>query len=176
MSVEVRQLDLVPLPPLRRGEPLLAFRLPLEPQVASRGRVGIVKVQGKPRGTIFDEPHYKAWKRDADALLVAYWRGRQALRLPLIVRVDSVLPRPGVPVESLVVGKVRIRYPFAWSPGRLPHLGVEDLDNLRKGPLDALVRAGILADDRLVVEDGGSGKWYAAEGEEPCVEIRAWHA
>lgn len=171
------QLDLVRALRLRRGEHVFAVTLPLEPMVARRGRAVVrYDAHGRAYADVTDDAGYRRWKLDAITLLREWWRDRPAVRLPLVVRVVAVLPRPKAAPEMLTVRGRPFRYPFPWTEGRNPHLGTEDLDNLRKPALDVLTKAGVIADDRLVVEDGGSRKVYAAQAEEPCVEIRAWHA
>jgi len=176
----VRQLELVPLPPRpQRGVPLVACRIPIRPQVAKRPLAMAMRSDRTKSGWaahVYDEPTYAAWKVEAIGLLVAYWAGRAPIRAALIAQVILAMPRPLKAPRWLIVRGEAFRYPFPWTEGRNYHLGVEDLDNLRKGPLDVLVQAGVLADDRLVVEDGGSRKVYAGAGEEPCVEIRVWSA
>lgn len=176
----VRQLELVPLPPPpERGRPLVACRIPIEPQVAKRPLATAIRSRHTRSGwaaQVYDHPAYAAWKADAIPLLRAWWAGKPPIRAPLIGQVVLVMPRPAEGLPKITIHGERMAYPFPWTGGRCYHLGTEDLDNLRKGPLDVLVQAGVVADDRLIVEDGGSRKVYAAELEDPCVEVRLWHA
>ena len=83
------QLPLLPPPPLRRGEPLLALRIPIDPMVARRGRAVVRQLRRGPVADVVDDAGYRAWKRDAITLLRAYWRGQEPIREPLIVRSAS---------------------------------------------------------------------------------------
>lgn len=169
----IRQLELVPLPASpARGQPLAAFRLELAPQVAQRGRCGCLHGHGH----VYDDKNYERWKAAAVSVLSSYWAGRPPLDALLVVQVVLVFARPASESRTYVVAGVEHRHPWPWPAERFPHAGPEDLDNLRKAPLDAMVAAGILLDDRLVVEDGGSRKVWAARGEAPCVEVRVWRA
>lgn len=172
----IAQLALVPsAPPVPAREPVYAVRVLVEPQVAQRPRARAIRVQGRWTAQVYDDPPYARWRTQVRDLLALDWRGRPPLPLALYIgQVVLVLPRPVRPVRWLTVRGERWRYPLPWALGRMPHVGTEDLDNLRKGPIDALVQAGVLPDDRLVVQDGGSGKWWAAQDEPPSVEIRLW--
>lgn len=176
----VRQLELVPLPPPpERGKPLVACRVPIEPQVAQRVRAYVIRSAFTKSGwtaKVRDDDLYADWKVRAIGLLAAWWAGKPPIRMWCVGRVVLVTERPRKPVKSVVVDGEELDYQWAWTSGRNPYAGVCDLDNLRKGPLDVLKKAGVIADDRLINEDGGSKVVYAAEGELPCVEVHLWRA
>jgi Holliday junction resolvase RusA-like endonuclease len=91
----------------------------------------------------------------------------------LHLEVESVFARPKKGVPRYTIDGVNVRYPGDWRDGRNYHLGTTDNDNLLKGPGDALVRGGLLQDDRWIVTTHG-GKWYAAPDERAHVRIRLW--
>ena len=179
----IHQLDLVPLPePPARGKPIAALRIRGEPRPWSRATPFLkngVMVQR------FSGP-YAAWRTSAIRHVATWWNRREPIRVPVVCSVTSVFERPHEPVRSVQIDKHRTPYPWAWSEGRNIGLQQGDVDNLAKGILDVLQRVPtplgmetawtpVLADDRLVV-DLRSTRWWAAAGEEPCVEVRLWHA
>jgi Holliday junction resolvase RusA-like endonuclease len=165
------------------GPDLLFFGVlpgPPEPATRHRSRIAWRPAPDAPGGRVpfiatYHEHGYAAWKLRAEESARAQWRGREPIAVPLLANVVVVLPRPVHPVRTYRVRGIDYRYPFPWTVGRNPHTGREDMDNLRKAALDALVGAGVLADDRLVVVDSGS-KWYAGTGEIPGTEVRLWRA
>lgn len=106
--------------------------------------------------------HVHTHKSDAHALaesrLVLQFRTDWAGRVPIggasSVTISAVLPRP----KRL---KCETREPAPVKP---------DVDNVAKLVLDALVKAGVLADDRHVV-DLYVSKAYAAPGEQAHVQV-----
>jgi hypothetical protein len=109
--------------------------------------------------------------------LTAYWLGRPTLHSPVLASVTAIFHRPLKPRETYRLNGKDHPYPYDWTPERIPFVGTPDQDQVWKAGLDVLVQAGILFDDRLVVGDAGkSRRWYAAEGEQPCVEVRLWKA
>lgn len=153
--------------PVRRGQPLFAVRLLLPPHAKERPHsAGRVHYTPKP---------YREWLARAVAGLNDYAlpAQRTPIAVPVVVRVDLVFPRPKKGTVK-VRGAGPIHVPDVdhrtLAPGRL------DLDNGVGAVLDALVQAAVLADDGLYVQDGGSAKWWAAVGEETCVEVRIYGA
>lgn len=181
--IGVGQLDLVPLPvPPSRGKPVAALRLAGEPHPWQRPKPFPLNGRIVERFT----GSYQVWRTRAIREVASWWNRRETLRMPLVCSVVSVFPRPERQIRSVTVDGQRLEYPWPWVEGRLVHLGLGDADNLAKGILDVLQRVPtplgmetawtpLLADDRLVV-DLRSTRWWAAEGEEPCTEIRLWHA
>lgn len=107
--------------------------------------------------------HVRTYKADAHALAESRlvlqfrtdWAGREPpLEGPSSVTISAVLPRP----KRL---KCETREPAPVKP---------DVDNVAKLVLDALVKAGVLADDRHVV-DLYVSKVYAAPGEQAHVQV-----
>lgn len=122
---------------------------------------------------------YERWLQAAVPEVEALvWRTRDLfswpapLVQPIVLEVRFVFQRPQVR-PTYTIGGVKHKPP-AWSGGRNPHLGTVDLDNLLKGPMDALVKGGALNDDRQVT-DVVCRKLYAAEGEAPHVQVLATH-
>lgn len=177
------QLDLVPLPdPPSRGKPVAALRLKGDPMPWTRPKPMRIGDRITER---FQGPYAK-WRTRSIREVAVWWARKEPLRVPLVCSVVSVFPRPERPIPSVTVAGRRLEYPWPWVEGRLVHLGLGDVDNLAKGILDVLQRVPtplgmetawtpVLADDRLVV-DLRSTRWWAAMGEEPCVEVRLWHA
>lgn len=58
------------------------------------------------------------------------------------------------------------------TPGRLPAPVKPDLDNLVKAVLDGVEKAGAFEVGDGQVVSIMTSKWYAALGEEPCVEVQ----
>jgi Holliday junction resolvase RusA-like endonuclease len=164
----VLPMDRWPMPP--SVEPFL-LRIPRSPVPAARGRCGC----RAGHGHMYPDPDYDAWK-DAVVQLLRYGYKRDPVTVPVNVAVEAVFPRPSTAPKQWTMGGERYKYPWPWTPDRRPYIGVVDLDNLVKATLDALVQGGVLQDDRLVVQDAGSRKVFAAEGEKPCVEVRVYAA
>lgn len=124
--------------------------------------------KGRPRftaGGAYTPAKTRAWERDAATLAsVAARRVGWSVERnePLVVVVRAVKSRPQ-------------RLSRRTDPdGRLVRTSKPDCDNVVKAVLDALQLAGVLADDaqvhRLEAES-----WYAARGEEACVEVEVRH-
>jgi Holliday junction resolvase RusA-like endonuclease len=158
-------------PEVRPREGSYLVRIPRAPVPAARGRCGC----RAGHGIAYPDPDYDAWKAAAVQLIAYHWRAQPPIVVPVVVAVEAVHLRPPRPKPWTLDGK-RYPYPWAWTNDRRPMIGTADLDNLWKAALDAIVQAGMLADDRLVVADGGSRKVYGAPGEAPCVEVRMWSA
>jgi Holliday junction resolvase RusA-like endonuclease len=87
------------------------------------------------------------------------WKGRAALDEPVVLEVHAVAARPKRLMRK------------SDPDGRVVRTTKPDGDNVLKSAADALVQAGVLRDDVVVVI------WtcvceYAAKGEEPRVEVR----
>lgn len=137
-----------------RGRP--AIIVPGVPVAQGRGRA----VRRGARAGIVDPERSRTWKGVAATVFVAARRDGPILAFPFRVEVDSVFPRPK---------HVTKRY---GTSGRVHRPSKPDADNLAKAVLDA-GNAILWTDDALAVELV-SRKWYAAEGEDPHVEVRAW--
>jgi Holliday junction resolvase RusA-like endonuclease len=160
------------------GWPLLGVSIPVEPVSSPRPRGRVVELAGEePYVQIYHETWYESWLRTTAMLLREWYTdgqpGREPLSCPVVAQVIAVFARPKEKKHVTVDGH---RVPFEWSDGRMWQLGTEDIDNIVKSVLDATVAARVLRDDRLVVLDGGSHKVWAADGEEPHVELRIWNA
>lgn len=165
------QLELVPQVRPRRGTPLFAVRLPVEPFAWMRpGHRAMRLASGRYVAHAYNETAHDAWL-DKVALLIATWWREPPIAELLVARATLVFPRPDGPKVRTVKG-VQVRGP--WGPGRIEANVREDYDNLVKIAWDAAVQGGLLLDDSLIVRDGGSAKVYAAEGETPCVELHGW--
>jgi Holliday junction resolvase RusA-like endonuclease len=171
------QLDLIPWSPAAFGWPLVAVRIPIAPIAAPRPRGRVAHGPQGPFVHIYQEPWYEAWLKETSHLLREWWlqqeRDHAPIALPCIVQQVSVFQRPPQK-DHVTIEKQPVH--FAWEDGPMWALSKEDLDNIDKGILDATVRAGILLDDRLRVMDGCSHKLWAAEDEEPHVDLRIWNA
>lgn len=165
------------------GEPLLAVRIPGGPQPVQRVPTSAGgRILGISRG-----PDYQGWIRVAVRMLKR-WRidtGREPIAEFVWAGVTSVYARPTKPPRGYRLRRkgapasersTFISYPWPWTDGRNPCGAGADVDNLLKGPVDALVESGLLLDDRLVMDLRPGGRWYAARGEQPCMEVRLWRA
>jgi len=80
--------------------------------------------------------------------------------IPVVLECVFVFPRPG---------------PRTMKPGpRVRFLDDPDLSNLLKLVEDALQDAGVLTNDCRVDGYAGSGRWYAATGEEAHTAVKVW--
>ena len=164
-----------------------AIRIPGTPVAGTRDAVIIGRNSGRMRAMVKWRVNYVAWKKDAVRLLVG-WRRRLigahamtvAIRGPVIIEQEFVFGRPGCTARKpgglapvYTIRGERYPYPLPWTDNQRPYLGMVDLDNLSKGPGDALVAAGILADDRWAFRTA-SAKYYGATGERPATVIRLW--
>jgi hypothetical protein len=192
--MSAQQLEFVRLAdPPGRGTPLLAVSVVvrvggdvLEPCPKKRPRATIVAGHAR----VGMDPGYRRWLREALALFRGLWGSRESIAVPVVAEVVAVFSRPQRPVRHVTVDGQRVPYPWSWTAGRTPYLGQGgDADNVAGAVLDALQPPpgdlqprkkdppgnAPLLDDRLVVELRCS-QCYAAEGEEPQVEVRLWTA
>lgn len=121
------------------------------------------------------DPAWKAWRTYATNLIRALWLGREPIVVPVLVEVLAVFPRPKSRRRFYTVQGQELPYPWHWTAGRVPYIGTPDWDQVGKAGVDVCVRAGVLADDPLVVS-ARTPRFYAAKGEGPCVEVRLWSA
>lgn len=178
------QLPLMALPSDHaRGTLLLALWFDGQPQRSATKCTCLGKPKPKPRA----RPD-KLWGKWRDAMVADLRElGRPMIVEPVIAQVVAVFARPQRPrttyratppkVDGVRPPGVTRPYSWEWDAGRVPFIGRPDFDNVWKAALDVTVRARLLADDSLVVGPaGGCARWYAAEGEDPHVEVRLWRA
>lgn len=129
----------------------LETTLPIEPHAKGRPRFARTK-----RGVMTRTPRKtKAWEDMAALYLRAAYFG-EPIDEPLRLEVDFVARR---------VQRLPKREPSRHLRPRKP-----DVDNECKSLLEALEKAGVVANDsRICVLV--ARQWYAAIGEEPCVEV-----
>lgn len=144
--------------------------IPGPPQAWQRPRFS-----GRSRG-VYSPPALERWYDLAAAAIWPLWSLTAPLAVPLRVEVDAVTARP----KSLPACLKRLGWTAArWreTTRRIKRPSVPDADNYGKAALDALQGGGkrpaVIHDDALVVEVT-TRKWYAAQGEGPCVEIEVW--
>lgn len=162
-------------PPLS-GALLLRVRLDGKPQRAAK----IPVVRGK-RASMVAEPNWRKWRdemvADLRELVELGHLGRVAYTGPVLAGVVAVFHRPKNARKTYTLDGVRRPYPWAWVPARVPYIGDPDHDQVVKAGVDVVKRAGLLADDTLVVGyAGGISRWHAAPGEDPHVEVSLWAA
>ncbi len=104
------------------------MRLPVAPMPAARPR-------GKRGQKAYYPARYAAWLDTMSKLLAAHWRKEPYAGR---VRVEAVFHPKSVEVNVI--------------PTEAGRWGRADIDNLAKGLLDSLTAAGVLGDDRQVVE------------------------
>ena len=117
--------------------------------------------KGRPRarrnGIMYTPKKTADYERDIAKLLGHL----PAIMGPIGMSATFVLKRP-VKTPKSVTG----RFIKAGSRG--------DLDNYIKALLDGCQRAGVVPNDAAVVELGVTRKVYAAQGEEPHIELKLW--
>lgn len=125
-----------------------------------KGRPRMAVINGHARA--YTPAPTASWEGRAASIARAAWLGGRVTRAPhegpVAVTIRAVASRPG--------RLLRRKDP----DGRLWRTAKPDLDNCCKAVLDALVRAGVLRDDVLVVELVAQSL-YAARDEGPCVEV-----
>lgn len=145
--------------PRRDSKALCAMTIPGDPVGKGRHRTG-------KGGRTYTPQKTRAWTETAAIIARLAWRKRAAVTGPIRVDVAAYKTRPKrrpafVPAE-------------VWASGSAVVCPVKpDRDNIDKACLDALVKAGVLHDDALVV-DGRVRKLYAAKGCEPCVVVEMY--
>ena len=132
-----------------------------EPVAKGRPRVSVFR--GRPR--IRTPQRTAKWESMAANVLREAW-SQEPLAGPVTVSVLVSMPRP----LRLICSHVRTCScsSLVKSGAATVHTGKPDLDNLIKAALDALVRAGVVEDDRQVVGIAAT-KHYAAVGATPGV-------
>ncbi|HVK85090.1 MAG TPA: RusA family crossover junction endodeoxyribonuclease, partial [Kofleriaceae bacterium] len=132
------QLELAPAPPAwsrpaRRGAPLLAVRIPIEPHPKERtGGNGRVR---------FTPPAYRDWLDRFCQSMHEYSpaQDREPISVPVLFEVTLVYPRPAkLPAFVNVKG---VRVPVDQHDGRVHYLRAADYDNAIGAVFDGLVRA-----------------------------------
>jgi len=136
---------------------LLEIKIPGEPVGAGRPRV--VRLKNGHSHTFMPDKS-AAWEALAIEQIQKAWGERQPVEQPVAVRVTAIVGRP-LRLMRKKDPKGRI-----WAPCK------PDIDNILKLAMDALVKAGVLADDKAVTHIEAS-KSYASEQplESPHVEI-----
>jgi len=108
------------------------------------------------------------WEASAEWALRGAWLGRESLNHPVAVTVWAVGRRPQsqVPSDRKLAAHPELGLRM-WRPTK------PDVDNVIKAALDALVNAGVLRDDVLVVDVRGLSLWASiAEGPKVVIEVR----
>ena len=112
----------------------------------------------------FTNARYKAWSQGAEVFMRAAARGRREPLAELVgLKLIVHLPRP----------KSRPTWvePGVWETGcSYMTTGMGDLDNYAKAVADSLQRAGVLADDKQIVQSWLT-KQHAARGQQPGLEV-----
>lgn len=147
---------------------LFGARIPGQPARAKHG----CTCQGK-HGRTYPLEVWADWRNAVVPQLQARWR-RPPITTAVRARVVAVFARPQEPRVTITCKGQELPYPFAWTSGRVGFAGTPDWDQVYKAATDVLVHAGILLDDQLVMGPDGGGRWYAAEGEGPSVEVSLW--
>lgn len=131
-----------------------SVRVTIPGDPCAQGRARIAVIAGHARA--YDPAKSRSWKGVA-----AVWM-RKA--------VGPGLPFPGEPLALVVDAYFRRpKLPKRMGTGRLPRPSRPDGDNLLKAVQDA--GNGILWLDDAMIVDARVLKWYAAEGDAPCVEL-----
>ena len=137
------------------GQPVAYMR----PRAAARGR----------KATVYTPAKLEQWYQSSAVQLRLQWGATPPLTGPLRVDVVAVCARPAsLPASLKSIGFTSASWRACTE--RTPKLTAPDADNFLKSALDALQRAGVIHDDRLVV-DARVVKCHAAPGEDPHLEV-----
>lgn len=127
---------------------------------------------------VFSPPALETFYDAAALAIWPLWDRSAPLCGALRVEVDVVTARPkSLPAALKSQGWTAQRW--RETLGRVPRPTTPDLDNFCKSALDALQgdpakrRPVVIHDDKLVTELEAR-KWYAAQGEAPCMVIEVW--
>lgn len=149
-------------------KPLLNISIPGNPVGLGRPRVELRQARprcgkcgrGKPYPHIHPAKTSETWTKMASKIMrVSYGFFATPAEGPLTLFVWAVKKRP--------VDRYRKKDP----EGRFPRTTTPDGDNVLKIVADALKKAGVIADDKFIVE-WYAKSLYAAKDEDPCVEVR----
>lgn len=129
------------------------LRIDLEPHSKGRPRARVIN----GHASVYTPPETEQWEKTAAEALRVQWGTRQPIDREIAVVIRCVK----APLKS---GKASSRRLRQWRTGS------NDVDNEAKAVLDALVKAGVLKDDRCVVQLVVSKVRHGAGGH-PCVEV-----
>ena len=148
---------------------ILSVSIPGQPVGKGRPRASI-RGFGTPKAHIAMHTPQKTatWEASAAWALRGEWRGQPPIDRPVAVTVWAVGVRPKSEIPS--ARKLATAPELA---GRLWRPTKPDVDNVIKAALDALVNAGVLRDDVLVVDVRGLSLWASlTEGPSVAIEVR----
>lgn len=137
--------------------PSITFRVDGEPNPQPRPKAFARRMGQTFAARVYDPGTAEGWKSLIAAAALPH-RLASPIGAPVALSLEFVLPRP----KSLSLRKY---------PGRVPHTGRYDADNLAKAVMDALTQLGLWVDDgqvyRLAV-----AKFVAGPGERPGCDVR----
>ena len=148
---------------------ILTCTIPGQPVGKGRPRASI-RGFGTPKAHIHMRTPEKTatWEATAAWHLRGKWAGKAPLDQPVAVTVWAVGQRPKAEIPG---PRTLAKHPELanrlWRPTK------PDIDNVVKAALDALVNAGVIRDDVLVVDVRGLSLWAAlSEGPQVVIEVR----
>ena len=143
----------------------LQLFVPGDPIAQSRPRARVIPGP-KPRPQIYEDRQSAEYK-DLVAQVVRY----QALKTPVVeVGAGGDFLLPFADVRCLIKLRFNMAKPISYPKRVVDHTKRPDFDNLAKGVVDGIVRAGILKDDGCIT-DATVQKRYADDDHPVGVEI-----